>query len=99
MNICPAAEARMGGRSRLRFMLYGLLAGSLLGSGAGCGHAFVENTRMIERQRAEDPNAHVCGLIMFAEVAVGFVWALPAGLLGAAVGAACKRRGRGEELP
>jgi hypothetical protein len=71
-------------------MFYGLLAGSLLGFGAGCGHAFVENKRMIERMRAEDPNTHVCGLIMFAEIAVGIIWSVPGGLLGAAVGAACK---------
>jgi hypothetical protein len=73
---------------RWRFVLYGFIAGSLLGFGAGCARASAENRRMVEQMRAEDPDAHVCGLIVVAEFAVGLVCAVPAGLLGAALGAA-----------
>jgi hypothetical protein len=76
-------------------MLCGLLVGSLLGLGAGCGYAHVQDQRMLERMRSEDPNAQVCGLIVFAEAAVGLVSAVPGALLGAAVGAAYKRRSMG----
>ncbi len=70
---------------RWLFVLCGLFAGSLFGFGAGCSHASDANRRMVEQMRAEDPNAHVCGLIVIAELAVGIVWAVPSGLLGAAL--------------
>jgi hypothetical protein len=80
------------GRPRPRLALYGLLAGAMLGFGVGCYRAATNNARAAERLRAQDPNAHVCGLVMFAEVAAGLVCAVPGGLLGAAVGAVCRHR-------
>jgi hypothetical protein len=78
----------MDGPGWLRFMVYGFIAGALLGFGGGCGYAHIQNTRVIERMQAEDPNAHVCGLMMFAELAVSLAGAVAGGLLGVAAGAA-----------
>jgi hypothetical protein len=81
----------VGKFKRLRLVLYGLLAGALLGFGAGCQQSASKNALLAEQMRAQDPNAHLCGLSVFADIAVGLVFAVPGGMVGAAAGAGIRR--------
>ena len=62
-----------------------VVSGLLLGASI----AFVMGFRQAQlddlRSRIEHPDEYVCGLVFFAYVAVGFVYAIPGGLAGAII--------------